>query len=791
MQISEAWLRELVNPAISSAELVAQLTMAGLEIDSITPVAAEFSGVVVGEVLEMEKHPDADKLRVCKVAVGEAEPLQIVCGASNVRVGLKIPAALCGAVLPGDFKIKKSKLRGVESFGMLCSEKELGLADDAQGLMELAADAPVGTNIRDYLQLNDNVLEVDLTPNRADCLSVEGLAREVAVLNTLDWSPVSFANAQVSHQDTLEIKISAAEACPRYLGRLIKGVNPKAEVPLWMVEKLRRSGQRSLGILVDVTNYVLLELGQPLHAFDAAKLTGAITVRYGNDGEELPLLNDQTIKLDTESLVIADDKQALALAGVMGGSATAVSDSTTDVFLECAFFTPALIAGKARKFGLHTDSSHRFERGVDPFLQHRAIERATQLIVDIAGGSVGVINEVTNTATVPSRAPVTLRKQRLAKILSVEFADETVSGIFQRLGMHVETVADGWQVTPPGFRFDISIEADLIEEVARIVGYNQLPSTRLLLRSELGKAPEATLTLERVQDLLVDKGYQEAITYSFVDEEIQQLIAPNETVVRLQNPISSELSVMRTSLWCGLLRAALYNTNRQQNRVRLFETGLRFINVDGETKQEKMLAGLALGSVNTEQWGEKTRKVDFFDMKADIEALSSLVACQFTYTAAKHPALHPGQSAKITNAAGETVGWMGMLHPTLEKKLGFDHQVFLFELNQDLILQRQVPRFAPLSKFPSVRRDMALIVNENISAQQIIDCIHACNETTIQKVMIFDIYRGQGIEANHKSVAVSLQLQNFTQTLTDSEIDAIFSRVLETLTRTIGAKLRD
>lgn len=792
MQISEAWLRELVNPAISSAELVAQLTMAGLEIDSITPVAAEFSGVVIGEVLEIEAHPDADKLRVCKVAVGEAEPLQIVCGASNVRVGLKIPAALCGAVLPGNFKIKKSKLRGVESLGMLCSEKELGLAADAQGLMELAANAPVGTNIRDYLQLNDNILEVDLTPNRADCLSVEGLAREVAVLNQLDFKPVSFQNAPVSHQETLAIKITAPEACPRYLGRLIKGMNPQAATPLWMQEQLRRSGQRSLGILVDVTNYVLLELGQPLHAFDAAKLSGGITVRYAHAEEELALLNDQTIKLDDQALVIADDKKALALAGIMGGSETAVSDTTTDVFLECAFFAPTSIAGKARKFGLHTDSSHRFERGVDPFLQQRAIERATQLIVDIAGGSVGVINEVSHaTTTMPTRLAVTLRKQRLAKILGIELADETITDIFQRLGMKIEISAEGWQVTPPGFRFDISIEADLIEEIARIVGYNNLPSTRLLLRSELGKAPEATLTLDRVQDLLVDKGYQEAITYSFVDEEIQQLIAPNDEVVRLQNPISSELSVMRTSLWSGLLRAALYNTNRQQNRVRLFETGLRFVNVDGVTKQEKMLAGLALGTINAEQWGEKNRKVDFFDIKADIEALSSLVACQFTYNAAKHPALHPGQSAQISNAAGEIIGWIGMLHPTLEKKLGFDNQVFLFELNQDLILKRQVPRFAPLSKFPSVRRDMALIVNENISAQQITDCIHTCEESTIQKVMIFDIYRGQGIEADHKSVAVSLQLQNLTQTLTDSEIDAIFSRVLDTLTRTIGAKLRD
>jgi len=791
MQISEAWLRSYVNPALSSAELVAQLTMAGLEIDSIQPVAAEFSGVVVGEVIEVTPHSDADKLRVCKVEVGESEPLQIVCGASNVRVGLKIPTALCGAVLPEDFKIKKSKLRGVESFGMLCSEKELGLAADAQGLMELAPDAPVGTNIRDYLQLNDNLMEVDLTPNRADCLSVEGLAREVAVLNELPFTPTTFEIAPVEHQDTLPITITAPEACPRYLGRLIKGVNPKAAVPLWMQERLRRSGQRSLGILVDVTNYVLLELGQPLHAFDANLLSGTICVRYAQVGEKLALLNEQVIELNAETLVIADDKQPLALAGIMGGSTTAVSDSTTDVFLECAFFAPTAIAGKARHYGLHTDSSHRFERGVDFTLQTRAIERATQLMVEIAGGSVGVINEVVCTEMLPNRAPVTLRKQRLTKILGVELAAETVSGIFQRLGMAVTNTAEGWQVTPAGFRFDISIEADLIEEIARIVGYNNLPSSQLLMRTELGKAPEAVLSLERVQDLLVDKGYQEAITYSFVDEQIQQMLAPNQEVVRLQNPISSELSVMRTTLWAGLLRAALHKTNRQQTRVRLFETGLRFVVQNGETQQEKMLAGLALGSVNAEQWGEKTRKVDFFDVKADVEALSTLIAVPFCYTAAVHPALHPGQSACISTTEGKNIGWIGMLHPTLEKTLGFDSPVFMFELNQEAILQRQVPKFSPLSKFPSVRRDMALIVKEEISVEQLINCINSCQQPAIQKIMVFDIYRGTGIEAGYKSVALGLLLQDFSQTLTDSQIDAIFSTVLDTLTRTTSAKLRD
>ncbi|TXL22767.1 phenylalanine--tRNA ligase subunit beta [Methylococcaceae bacterium HT2] len=790
MQFSETWLRELVNPALDTQALVEQITMAGLEVDSVNPAAAEFSGVVVGQVVSVVAHPDADKLRVCKVEVGESEPLQIVCGASNVREGLKIPAALIGAVLPGDFQIKKSKLRGELSFGMLCSEKELGMAADADGLMELAADAPVGTDIREYLALNDQLIEVDLTPNRADCLSVEGVAREVALLNNIEFEVSAVSSVAVEHQETLDVKVSAQEACPRYIGRLIKGVNATAETPLWMQERLRRSGLRSLGPVVDVTNYVLLEMGQPLHAFDAAKLSGGIEVRMANADEVLGLLNDQEIKANTETLVIADAEKALALAGVMGGSESAVSDSTKDIFLECAFFNPSFMMGKARHFGLHTDSSHRFERGVDANMQTRAIERATQLIVEIAGGSVGAITEAVAEQYLPQRPAVTLRQLRIKRILGVALAEAEVEGILQRLGMAVVKDSEGWQVTPPGFRFDIAIEADLIEELGRVYGYNNLPQSSLLMRSALSQAPEAILEIDQIKDLLVGRDYQEAITYSFVDEELQKALVPDDTYIKLQNPISSELAVMRTTLWCGLLQAAAYNTKRQQSRVRFFEAGQRFLGTD-VAQQEKMLAGIALGSANPEQWAEKASKVDFYDVKADVEAICALTGPEVQFLAAKHSALHPGQSAEIQTMQGESLGWIGMLHPTLEKQLGFDTNVFLFELSQAVLLERKVPSFNSLSKFPSVRRDLALLLEEQVSFHAVEKCINDCQEKSIKEVMVFDIYRGQGVEQGYKSIALALIMQDATQTLTDSEIDAIVNRVLDALSNKLSAKLRD
>ncbi|WP_150046582.1 MULTISPECIES: phenylalanine--tRNA ligase subunit beta [Methylomonas] len=791
MQVSEAWLRELVNPPVDTAQLVAQLTMAGLEVDAVQPVAGQFSGVVVGEVLTTTQHPNADKLKVCTVNVGQGEALQIVCGAGNVRPGLKVPAALIGAILPGDFKIKQSKLRGESSSGMLCSEKELGLAISSDGLMELPDDAPVGTDIRDYLSLDDNIIELGLTPNRADCLSVEGIAREVAVLNRMKFEHATMAATPIDHQEQLPIQVEAPEDCPAYLGRLIKNVNVAAATPLWMQERLRRCGIRSLSPVVDVTNYVLLELGQPLHAFDAAKLVAPIVVRNSRAAESINLLNDQTVALDGEALVIADQRQALALAGIMGGSDSAVSDDTQDIFLECAFFTPLAIAGKARQFGLHTDSSHRFERGVDFTLQQRAIERATQLIVQIAGGSVGPINATVNAAQLPARSPVPLRRQRIEKVLGITQDPAQIQALFEGLGMKTEQTADGWRITPPGFRFDIAIEEDLLEEIGRIVGYDNLPCGSPNMRTQLGQAPETQIALSRAQDCLVDRGYQEAITFSFVDEHMQSLIAPSYEFVKLQNPISSELAVMRTTLWCGLLNAAIYNINRQQTRVRLFESGLRFVVDQGRTDQQKMLAGLALGNVFNEQWAEKSRPIDFYDVKADVEALLALSARPFSYQSASHPALHPGQSAQILDQNGQPAGWLGMLHPNLEKQLGFASPVFLFELAQDALLASRKPGFTPLSKFPSVRRDMAIIVEQKISAAEILECIHGCNEEKVREASIFDVYQGKGVEDGYKSVALSLVLQDFGQTLTDTEIDAIFRKLLAKMISELNAKLRE
>ncbi len=793
MKFSEQWLREWVNPSVSTDELCHQLTMAGLEVDAVAPVASEFTGVVVGEVLSVEPHPDADKLRVTQVNTGEDEPVQIVCGAANVRAGLRVPCAIVGAKLPGNFKIKKAKLRGVPSNGMLASASELGLADSSEGLMELPADAPVGENFRDYLQLDDVTIELGLTPNRGDCLSIAGIAREAGVLNHAEVQGPACDAVAATIDDSLPIAVTAQAECPRYLGRVIRGVNVGAETPLWMQERLRRSGVRSLGAVVDVTNYVLLELGQPMHAFDLAKLSGGIQVRLATAGEKLTLLNEEEVELDGETLVIADEKAALAMAGVMGGAASAVSDATQDIFLESAFFSPLSIAGRARRYGLHTDSSHRFERGVSPQLAVQAMERASALLIEIAGGSAGPVSEVTSAEHLPGARQVTLRHARVERVLGTSVARQTIDEILCRLDMQVEAEGEGWKVTAPAFRFDISIEEDLIEEIGRIIGYSNLPSIRPQGALRMGERPEAKLGKNDLAAVLVERGYQEAITYTFVEPRMQQLLDPQRSPIALANPISADMSVMRTTIWSGLLPALQHNINRQQGRVRLFEYGLRFLPLEGDAiQQDNVVAGVVYGNVQPEQWAAAEQKLDFFDLKGDVEALIALTgrAGDFSFSAEAHPALHPGQSARIS-VDGKPVGWLGALHPSLESSLGLSGQTFLFEIEAEALLSGTVAKFSEISKFPAIRRDIALVVDRNTPASSVVETVRKAAPETLKNLKLFDVYEGEHIDSGRKSLALGLTLQAQSRTLTDDEVDSAIEQIVTTLASELGAALRE
>ncbi len=792
MRFSEAWLREYANPDINTADLVSQLTMAGLEVESIDPVAPPFSGVVVGKVLSVDSHPSADRLKLCQVDVGLDNPLKIVCGASNVLMGHLFPTAVVGATLPGDLKIKEAKLRGEVSQGMLCSKKELGLAEDAEGLMNLPNDAPVGEDLRDFLKLHDQIIELSLTPNRADCLSVEGVAREVSALNRIDAILPNYPACQPDHSDVFPLSVEAPEKCPKYLGALIHGIDSGKETPIWMQEKLRRSGIRSLGPVIDITNYVLIELGQPLHAFDADKLDQSINVRKASPGEKISLLNGNEIELKDNTLVIADSSKPVALAGIMGGADTAVSSKTVNIFIECAYFEPEVISGKARYYGLHTDSSHRFERGVDPGLQERAINRVCQLIIDIVGGHVGPLNTVVSEDLLPQRKTIYLRPKRIDSILGLKMDPLAVKDILVRQGMLVEETTDGWHVTPPGFRFDIEIEADLIEELARIYGYDQLPTKSLEMSSALKGTTELELDPERVKDLLVDRGYQEVVTFSFVDTITEARLAPNEQPIKLKNPISSELSVMRTTLWSGLITAALRNQNHQQVRIRLFESGLRFLEKDNKVMQIKTLAGVSIGSVYPEQWGIESVNGDFYDMKGDMEAVLSLTRTNITkFRSSEHQCLHPGQAAEIM-IDDAFAGRFGMLHPDLEKKFGFNNRVFLFELDQDVLIKRTLPSFKPISKFPSLRRDFALLVDDKTPVSDVIQCIKESDyDHNLSETIVFDVYQGKGVETGKKSIALGLVIQDYEKTLSEKDIDAIVTKVLKDLSHKIKADLRN
>jgi len=791
MKFSESWLREWTNPNITSDELVEQLTMAGLEVDSVEPVAGQFNNIVVAEVVSMEKHPDADKLNVCQVNVGN-ETLQIVCGANNVKPGVRVPAALIGAKLSAEFTIKKAKLRGVESNGMLCSAKELGLAEESDGLLILPQNAPVGQSIRDYLRLDDVMIEVDLTPNRADCLSIAGLAREVAVLNKSDYTPIQISEIKPAIDQAMTITLDAKEACPHYVGLIIKDININAKTPIWLQEKLRRSGIRSIDPIVDITNYVMLELGQPMHAFDLDKINKAIHVRFAKQDEKLALLNDETITLSDKDLVIADETKAIALAGVMGGSETAVSETTKNILLESAYFASNTIAGRARFHGLHTDSSHRFERGVDIALQTEAIQRAAELIMAIAGGKPGNIIEVKHDAHCPQAKTIELRYPRIKRILGITLEKAEVEDILKRLGMALQAKNDAWQVTVPTRRFDVSIEEDLIEEIARVYGYNNIKPTRPEFELTTREQSEKHIPIRKFKQVLLDHDYNEIITYSFVEPNLQSLLNPTTAAITLLNPISADLSVMRTSLWPGLIATYLYNKNRQQQRLRLFESGLCFIKENNTLTQEPRLAGLISGTVYPEQWGLKNKTVDFFDLKADVESLlaQSTLNQNAQFLPTQHPALHPGQSATIVRDE-QNLGVIGALHPAIAQKLSIKEPIFVFELNLQAIDITDIPKFATLSKYPLIRRDIAILVKDAITAAEISQCIKEAAGELLVDMQLFDVYQGQGVECGFKSLALGIYLQHQARTLQDEEVNTLMQKIITALTDQFGAKLRD
>ncbi|MDH4234048.1 MAG: phenylalanine--tRNA ligase subunit beta [Gallionella sp.] len=784
MKFSENWLRTWVNPDLSSAELAHVLTMAGLEVEGLEAVAPAFNNVVVAEVLEVVKHPNADRLNVCQVNVGEANPLTIVCGAANVAVGVKVPCARIGAVLPGDFVIKQAKVRGVESFGMLCSEKELGLAGESQGLWLLPTDAPVGMTLREYLELDDKIFTLKLTPNRSDCSGMVGVAREVAALTGSALKPLDIQSQPVSLTEQLSVNVVDAQSCPLYCGRLVRGVNAAVPTPAWVLRRLERSGLRGISAVVDITNYVMLEMGQPLHAFDVAQLSGGIMVRRARKSELLTLLNGQSVTLDEEMLVIADDARALALAGIMGGQGSGVETSTRDVFLESAFFNPDAVAGKARRFGLVTDSSFRFERGVDFAATRQALERATQLLLEICGGSAGAISEARG--QLPKRESIMLRRSRVARVLGIALDNAQISALLQRMQFDFIANGDDFRVTPPSFRFDLSIEADLIEELARLHGYDNIPA--LAPQGALTMLPysESQRPLARIQRILVSRDYQEIVSYAFVEEQVERELCGNDNPVALQNPIASNLAVMRSSLIAGLVGALRFNLNRNQARVRLFEAGACFARANNGYVQSQRLSGIAYGATQPEQWGTAAKPVDFYDMKADVEALFAPQALRFVATT--HPALHPGRSAQIF-CAEQMVGWIGELHPQWQQQYDMAQPAVWFEVELDVLAHAKVPRMNEIAKFLPVRRDLAIVVDETVTVQTLLDAITAASVPGVIHISLFDVYRGKGVEQDKKSLAFRVLLQDTQKTLTDFEIETSIALLVDVLQKH-GAQLR-
>ncbi len=792
MKIAESWLREWVNPDLDAEALGHQLTMLGHEVDEIEFEGAGIDDVIVAKVIEVEKHPDADRLSICKVSDGSGDVVDVVCGAPNVTKGMKSPLARPGTNLPNGLKLRKSKIRGVVSNGMLCSAIELGLGDESDGIIALPDDAPVGSPLVDFLNLPDAVFDLDLTPNRGDCFCVLGIARDVSALTGATLKDAAVDPVPATIEDTHPVELIEPVGCPRFAGRLIRGIDPEANSPVWMTERLRRAGLRAISPIVDITNYVMLELGQPLHAYDSGLLRGPIRPRLAKLGEKVTLLDGNVVELNNDTLIITDDSGPIGVAGIMGGQSTAVSDKTTDVFFEAAFWPQDFMAGRARAYGMHTDASLRFERGVDPEGQGRAVERATQLLLEIAGGDAGPLLVESAKKYLPLRNKILLRKDRVAGLLGLRIADKDVVRILKGLKLHVETVDEGWNVEPPSHRFDIEIEADLIEEVARIHGYDSIPETTAFAQSPLETVTETRVGLERAAETLIARDYQEVVTYSFIDAEANRVFTGTDSDLVLSNPISSEMSVMRASLWPGMVEAAAANVARQQDRVRIFEASKSFHGTLDAHTEVVRIAGLVTGLVVPEQWGSDGRKADFFDIKADVEALLLLAADgkELRFVPASHPALQSGQAAEIRRN-DEAIGVVGKLHPGLMKRYDLKRPVYVFELDALKALESKAPSASVISKFPAIRRDIAVIVDDTVSADDLVATVAAGAPELIQDVRIFDIYTGAGIEAGRKSVAISLILQETSRTLTDDDADVVMAATVSKLKDKFAAELRD
>ena len=791
MLISEAWLREYIDPDIDTLDLAHQMTMAGLEVEAVNVLSGDFEDVVVAEIISVEPHPDSTKLNVCKVDAGDEEPVLIVCGAPNVTAGLRVPFARVGASLPGGISIKAVEIRGVSSAGMLCAEKELGISDADEGLMELSPEAPLGEDLKTYLDLEDNLFELGLTPNRSDCLSVRGVAREVAALNGMVVNETDAPDITSTHSEKFPVRLDASDFCPIYLGRVIHNVDLTRAAPVWMCEKLRRAEIRSINVAVDITNYVMLELGQPMHAFDFAKLQGGIVVRKAKLDEELVLLNESKVALSAGTTVIADEKDVLALAGIMGGQASAVTEDTTSIFLEAAFFVPEKISGWARKYGLHTDSSHRFERGVDIAMQRRAMDRATELLLQLAGGQAGDITEKRDASKISDRKNVELNHASVNDMLDLEIPIAEVESILTSLGIKLTPNKSGWICVIPTWRFDISEEADLLEEIARIFGYNNLPITPI--KSELVGSilPESRLSIRRIRKQLTALGYNEAITYSFQSAGLQHSFDPAISPIRLVNPISEDLSVMRSSLVPGLLQALIHNLNRQRQRVCLFETGLTFI--EGKTKinQQTVLGMVFSGRNEIENWANESRNADFFDIKGDLEEVFSLTGSlsEFSFIEDRRDGFHPGQTARIYRS-DKAVGWVGAIHPELASSLGVEIPILAAEIDLDAILGSKLPQFEDVSKYPEIRRDIALLIDKAVTAEQVMSSVRSVAGDKLIDLSLFDLYSGEGIDSKRKSVAIGLTFCDRSSTLKDEDVTTAVSAVIESLKKEFAAELR-